>query len=373
MTVLIATLALGAGCKKKEKDKPVTEPTPGSSTMTTKPSEKPPEPVKETPLTGQALATRYTDCVAKVNAGKFDEFKTTCLSADYKSHEADGQEVMNADAVIGFFTSMKSGFPDWKLEPQLVVVSGRNVLATTLMSGTHGADWKTPDGKELKKTDKKLGVLFLHRLTFNDENKATEEWTYADPMTMMGQLGQLPKEAGPTRPAMDKSWPGAPIVVVTADDAKEKANLELVKKSNETFNTHKLPDSMAMWTDDALESDQAGSKDHKGKKEIEAGTKTFFTAFPDVKVETPNLWAAGDYVVVVGSFSGTHKGPLGPIKPTNKQVKGEYAELVKVQDGKVAELWRFRNGMSMAAQLGLLGNAPKGDAPKGDAPKMDKK
>ena len=49
--------------------------------------------------------------------------------------------------------------------------------------------------------------------------------------------------------------------------------------------------------------------------------------------------------------------------------------------GVIAKLWRFRNGMAMAMQLGLMGDAPKGDAkrsgdaPKGsgDAPKKDDK
>ena len=191
------------------------------------------------------------------------------------------------------------------------------------------------------------------------------------------------------RPAIDKGIDGAPIVVVAADDDKEKKNVEAATKSAAAFTSHKIPDILATYTDDALESDQAGSKDWKGKKEIQAGTETLLKAFPDFKGSDATFFAAGDYVVMTGKFEGTHTGPLGPLKATNKKVNGEFAEVMEMKDGKIAKLWRFRNGMAMAKQLGLIPEhaghgagsaapaggsaAPKGDAPKGDAPKGEPK
>ena len=46
-------------------------------------------------------------------------------------------------------------------------------------------------------TNKQLGMLSFHRVVVNDANKATEEWIYSDPMTLMAQLGV----ARPVRPA----------------------------------------------------------------------------------------------------------------------------------------------------------------------------
>jgi predicted ester cyclase len=380
-TMLTVALALGAttfvGCKKKDKPEGSQKPNEGSSTTptpgsdTTKP---PPEPVKQAPLAGADLAKKYQACVAMVNGGKFDDLKKDCVAADFKGHEMDDMEIPDPAALVAFFQMTKTGFPDWKLEPQLIMVSGRNILAVNLVTGTNSADWKSMDGRDMKKTDKKIGQLMFHRLAINDENKATEEWAYTDPTTTMSQLGVLPKEVPPGRPAMDKGWDGAPIILVTADDAKEKANLEGMKKGTEAMNAHKVADAVAMWTDDAVESDQADGKDAKGKKEIEAGTKMFFTAFPDIKIEVENSYAAGDYVIALGTFSGTNKGAMGPMKATNKEVKGSYAEVVKVKDGKLAQVWRFRNGMAMAVQLGLIkadAGAPTKDATGPDAPKKD--
>jgi len=153
----------------------------------------------------------------------------------------------------------------------------------------------------------------------------------------------------------------------------EKKNLETVKKSNEAFSSKKGADAMAPYADDAVESDQAGGADAKGKKEIEKGMKVFWKAFPDLKIEVPNMWAAGDYVVAEGTFSGTNSGPLGKMPKTGKQVTGQFAEVFKLKDGKITQVWRFRNGMAMAAQLGLGGEPPKGgDMKKGAEPAKTK-
>jgi steroid delta-isomerase-like uncharacterized protein len=201
---------------------------------------------------------------------------------------------------------------------------------------------------------------------------------------MWGQLGLSPKEAPPVRPAMEKGMDGAPVIIVAADDAKEKANLETIKKANEAFMSKKPADSMAFYADDAVESDQASGADTKGKKEIEKGMTMFTKAFPDLKIEVKGQWAAGDYVIVEGVFSGTNNGPMGKMPKTGKPVTGQYAEIFKLKDGKITELWRFRNGLAMAMQLGLVkmpaaggdmkgGDMKGGDMKGGDMKGGDKK
>jgi predicted ester cyclase len=260
---------------------------------------------------------------------------------------------------------MRTAFPDFKGEPLLVLVSGRNLFAFYLMTGTNSGSMKMGD-QEMPATNKKTSSLMFHKLAINDENKATEEWAFHDPFTMMGQLGVLPKEAGPTRPPIDKAPAFPQQIVVAADDAKEKANLDAFTKMNAAINAHKSADAVAMLADDAVESDQAEAKDMSGKKDIQKGLDEFFKAFPDVKLDVPTPTAVGDYVVAMGTMTGTNKGPMGKMKPTNKSVSGGYAEVIAFKDGKATNLWRFRNGMDMAKQLGLL---PDAKAAPMDAPK----
>lgn len=359
-TSLVVGLGLIAftGCKKKHEEGTVQKPTEGVQN-TGSAAMKAPE---EKPLAAADLAKKYQTCVAMINDSKFDDFKKDCIDASYTGHEY-GQDMSGADTIVGYFQAMKKAMPDWKLTPQIIMVNGPNILAVELATGTHTGELSMPGMPPVPATNKKVGQLFFHKLAINEQNKAVGEWAFDDPATMMGQLGLAPKDAPPTRPAMDKSIDGAPIVVVADTDAKkEAANLETFKKAVDAVNSRKTADLSALMTDDAIESDQAEAKDAKGKKEIEAGNKMFFTAFSDAKVNPTETYAAGDYVVAIGKFEGTNDHDLGKLKKTGKKVSLDYAEVVLFKDGKQAQLWRFRSGLQFAQQMGLMPAAPPAGA-----------
>ena len=358
LTTTLALAALAFGCSKREEEGTVQKSVdPGSAAA------KPAEPAKpETPktLSGADLAQKYQACVGQLNAGKLDEFRKDCIDSGYVGHAFAGMpETKGADARMVMFKDQRTSFPDWKLEPQLIMVSGRNILAVNLVTGTNSGPLKTPMG-EMPATDKRIGLLMFHRLKLNDANMATDEWAVVDVPTMMGQLG-VSKSAEPARAPMVQGIEGAPIVLVTADDAKEKANLEAVKKGNDAFVANKVPELMATLADDATESDQSGPRDVQGKKEIEKNLTTFRNAWSDVKVSNAEMWAAGDYVIQVMKFEGKHDKDLGKLKKTGKTVALDVVEVMRFKDGKIDRMWRFGNSMDFAMQLGLM--PPPGTTP----------
>ena len=358
--VLALGLAVAAGCKKKKDEGgggtagtgDMAGTGSGTGGMAGTGSGSAAEPEKT--LTGADLAKRYQECAALVNAGDTAKFKTMCLADDFKGHDAAMNMDMTAADVDKMFGDMKKTFPDMKMEPQLILVNGRNIAAVALTTGTMQGEMDMGPMGKVPATNKKTGMMFFQRLKLNDANKTTEEWVIMDVATMMGQLGMSPKEAPPVRPVMDKGMDGAPMVVVAADDEKEKANLLIFKKGNDAFNAHKAADMMAIMAPDVVEADMATDKDVKGAKEVQKGLEMFWKAFPDGKVEVTESWAAGDYVVGIGKFTGTNKGAMGKMKATGKAVTMEYAEIAQFKDNKVVQMWRFRDGFGMAAQLGLV-------------------
>jgi predicted ester cyclase len=89
------------------------------------------------------------------------------------------------------------------------------------------------------------------------------------------------------------------------------------------------------------------------KKQSLAGTKEMLGAFPDVKILPMTTWAAGDYVVVAGTFDGTNTGdmPSAKMKKTGNKVSAHFLEIFKFSGGKVQEDWLFYNGAAMTSQL----------------------
>lgn len=370
-TLVLALSVMAFGCSKK-KEEGTAQKTDMAPKTTEPKKEEPPPPPPVKPMTGAELAEKYKQCIGMFNDNKMDDFSKTCIDPGYTVHSIAGMPEMKGPAVQEYFKNQKAAFPDQKFQPQLVLVNGKNIFAVNLVTGTQSGPMKTPMG-EMPASNKKMGMLWFHRIVVNDANNAVDEYPYMDAATLMSQLGMAPKGAMPHRAAMDKGIEGAPVTAVAADDAKEKTNVETYKKGIEAFNSHKTADVMAMMTPDAVEMDQESDKDHKGTKEIEKGLKDFQTMFSDGKLTNVEAWGVGDYVVATGKFEGTNDHDMGKMKKTGKHVSSDFAEIAHFKDGKVDQLWRFVNGMDMATQLGMVpppGAAPAGTAPAGDMKDM---
>jgi predicted ester cyclase len=80
----------------------------------------------------------------------------------------------------------------------------------------------------------------------------------------------------------------------------------------------------------------------------------FTAVFPDIKYDVKDIIAEGDKVVLRYSMSGTQKGEFMGIAPTNRRVEGTSLCMVRLADGKVAEMWVENNSLVMLLQLGVL-------------------
>jgi len=80
----------------------------------------------------------------------------------------------------------------------------------------------------------------------------------------------------------------------------------------------------------------------------------FMAAFPDCRFAIDDMIAEGDQVVTKKTFTGTHTEELNGIPPTGKHVTLQFADVMRVRDGKIVEHWLAMDQMSFMQQLGLL-------------------
>ena len=180
-----------------------------------------------------------------------------------------------------------------------------------------------------------------------------KEEFYADSGTMMAQLGLSP---GPARPVMT-STTAAPTVVVVGGTPAEMSNVESVRFQMAAYNSHDAKGFNAYNAPDSVYHDMAMPNDQTAKESL-AGTLDMLKAFPDAKLVPLSIWGAGDYVVVVGRFEGTNKGPMAAMgikKATGKSVSVRFLDITRWESGKIKEDRLFYDGMAMAAQLGIAG------------------
>ena len=77
-------------------------------------------------------------------------------------------------------------------------------------------------------------------------------------------------------------------------------------------------------------------------------------AFPDVRITINDQIAEGDKVVTRWTATGTHKGQLMGIAPTNKHATVTGVDIDRYQDGKVVEAWASYDMFGMLQQLGVV-------------------
>lgn len=95
--------------------------------------------------------------------------------------------------------------------------------------------------------------------------------------------------------------------------------------------------------------------------EVEAGPEgemkramLYRSAFPDLRLTLEDVIAEGDTVAARWSCRATHKGALGDIAPTGKQVSLTGVSIVRFADGKMIEGWINWDALGMLQQLGVV-------------------
>ena len=86
------------------------------------------------------------------------------------------------------------------------------------------------------------------------------------------------------------------------------------------------------------------------KRQIQA----FRTAFPDFHVSIDDIGAIGDKIYIRWTASGTHKGSLMGMTPTNRKATQSGISMNRIENGKFAEVVYAWDVYKMMEQLGLL-------------------
>ena len=312
MTVI--SLSLAIACKTKPADD--SGATPGKSSamsssggmgsaMGTTMMDAPTAPVVDAAppaKTADELAKRYEDCNRFTVERRWDDLRG-CYVPTIKFEAPGLDEVRSLDEEIAHHQKTLADFPDYKQEPQLVLVSGNTITAILLVSGTTAS--------------KKSFAIYLGNVVEADaQGRFTKDLAFFDVKTLENQLQGKPARA------LAKPMP-AKIVAISKGDDTERANLATFDKMTAASND--VAAFGAFIAEDVVWSVQNRPKDAT-KAEILAGMKQRLEG-TNIKSTVERTWAAGDYVASI------------------KRVTGKTDRLVLVihrfANGKLAQIWVF--------------------------------
>ena len=125
-----------------------------------------------------------------LNAGDIDGFGDL-LADDFVEHEETPGLEPTKDGVKRFFHMYRAAFPDLRMEPEDVLVSGDKVVARVRGTGTHKGEFMG-----MPATGKSFDVQLIDIIRFGDDGLAHEHWGVFDALGMMQQLGAVPGPPG---------------------------------------------------------------------------------------------------------------------------------------------------------------------------------
>jgi ketosteroid isomerase-like protein len=290
-----ALLAAAVGCKKHE------SPPPAAGSAGSAP-QLPVVLIDAAKVVAPAdIVARYGECWSLASA-------PSCYAPDAVSDFVDSgtPPARGPEAIEARNKAFADAVPDLKGSVELTLVNGRNAAAFALMTG------------------KKLGVQIAHVAHFTEDGKALDRES-------------LYRDLGAARAASDKPWHDNKVVIAT-NNTTEKTNLELVNEVMNSINDHNADDVGSLLDDKVVWSEQALAKDWAGKAEAVKGLEVRMKAIDDLAMSTDTAWAAGDYVVVQGTLTGTI---------AKKPVTVKFVQLFELTAGKVTHSWGYWNSAAL--------------------------
>ncbi len=88
--------------------------------------------------------------------------------------------------------------------------------------------------------------------------------------------------------------------------------------------------------------------------EFKAFLEQDIATIPDSHQEIVSMIAEEDRVAVMATLRGTQSGPFGDLPATDKPVDLRFLGMLRIEDGKVAEIWVEWDNLSVLTQLGLF-------------------
>ncbi len=282
-------------------------------------------------------------------------FTEDAVTEDYGEPVAHGRAELTK-AMEDLFAT----FSDSKSVPTRVWIKGNVVVAETVWTAT-----MTGDFMGMKATKKPVGQYRVDVMTFNDDGLVKEMHEYGDDAGFMAQMAG--KKGAPPVPVLPTSMPELHIAKATPDEDKladwGKAMDDAFSKDDAKAVTAGTADDADYWIN------ISGAPATKGKKDLTKELEAWFKSFPDQKWTTVNAWGVDGFAIVEHTVTGTQKGKLGPLPPSNKEVKDwHWIDIMQpTADGKLQHGWGFANLVEALAQTGAL--KMPGDKPAAAAPK----
>jgi steroid delta-isomerase-like uncharacterized protein len=92
----------------------------------------------------------------------------------------------------------------------------------------------------------------------------------------------------------------------------------------------------------------------RGRQEIKAFFLAIGHAMPDFRFTIEGNFGTTDRGLWRGTVSATLRGDFGPLPATGKSATSPIAEVFRIADGQIVEVWAYLDTLSFMQQFGII-------------------
>lgn len=132
-----------------------------------------------------------------------------------------------------------------------------------------------------------------------------------------------------------------------------EANKEVVRRFVEATNAMDWETVGLLLADDFHRHSQASTgAEETNRGEYLSLLQSYAEAMPDVKVTVEQVVAEGGLAAIRAMYHGTQTGPMGPFPPSNRTAELRFLGMMRIEGGRISEMWVEWDNLAMLAQLG---------------------
>ncbi len=90
----------------------------------------------------------------------------------------------------------------------------------------------------------------------------------------------------------------------------------------------------------------------KSLEDMKAFLEQDLAACPDATIEIEIILADEDKVALLATYRGTQTGAMGPFPPSGKRVESPFMSILRLDGGKIVEMWVEWDNINILTQLG---------------------
>ena len=142
----------------------------------------------------------------------------------------------------------------------------------------------------------------------------------------------------------------------------EATPLQTASRFYETFDGSDIEVMLSVFSSE-LETTDPGMGTVHGLAPFREYLETLKRAMPDARAVVERIFEAGATVIVEGRFVGTFTGPLaspdGDVAPNGAKVDLRFADVSRIQNGKIVSYHTYYDQLGMLTEMGLMGSTEK--------------